>query len=63
MSEKEVKEFVEKLDAGLKLAEKRMLQEKAARNENVVVYTEGAGIQYIPARQVIADNPVFQTPN
>lgn len=60
MSEKEVKEFMEKLDAGLQLAEKRMLQEKAARNESVVVYTEESGIQHIPARQVIADNAMFQ---
>ena len=60
MSDKEVKDFIEKIDAGLKLAEKRMLQEKALRNENVVVYTEKQGIQHIPARQIIAENVMYQ---
>jgi len=50
MSDKEVKEFMDKLDAGLKLAEERMLQEKSLRGENVVVYIE----QHIPASQIIA---------
>lgn len=54
MSDKEVKEFMDKLDAGLKLAEERMLQEKSLRGENVVVYIEDKGIQHIPASQVIA---------
>ncbi|MBO5250509.1 MAG: ribosome recycling factor [Bacteroidaceae bacterium] len=54
MSDKEVKEFMDKLDAGLKLAEERMLQEKSLRGETVVVYTEDKGIQHIPASQVIA---------
>jgi len=49
-----------KLDAGLKLAEKRMLQEKALRNETVVMYSEKEGIQYIPAKQVISENAMFQ---
>ena len=54
MSDKEVKEFMDKLDAGLKLAEERMLQEKSSRGETVVVYIEDKGIQHIPASQVIA---------
>lgn len=54
MSDKEVKDFIDKLDAGLKLAEERMLQEKSLRGETVVVYTEDKGIQHIPASQVIA---------
>ena len=44
------------IDAGLKLAEERMLQEKALRGENVVIYTEGKGIEHIPASQIIAEN-------
>lgn len=55
MSDKEVKEFMDKLDAGLKLAEERMLQEKSLRGETVVVYTEDKGIQHIPASLVIAN--------
>ena len=60
MSNKEIKDFTQKLDAGLKLAEKRMLQEKASRNEDVVVYTEVDGVHYISAKQVIAENAIFQ---
>ena len=60
MSDKEVKEFIDKLDAGLKLAEKRMLQEKALRDETVVIYSETKGIQRIPAKQVISENTMFQ---
>lgn len=55
MSEKEVKELMNLIDAGLKLAEERMLQEKALRGENVVIYTEGKGIEHIPASQIIAE--------
>ena len=54
MSDKDVKEFIEKLNAGLKLAEKRMLQEKSQRDETIVVYTEEKGIQRISARQIMA---------
>lgn len=60
MSDKEIKEFIEKLDAGLKLAEKQMLQEKALHDETVVVYSEEGGIQHIPAKQIIAENVIFQ---
>ncbi len=59
MSDKEVKEFMNLLDAGLKLAEERMLQEKSLRGENVVIYTEEKGIQHIPASQIIAENTVL----
>ena len=56
MSEKEVKELMNLIDAGLKLAEERMLQEKSLRGEDVVIYTEGKGIEHIPASQIIAEN-------
>lgn len=59
MSDKEVKEFMNLLDAGLKLAEERMLQEKSLRGENIVFYTEEKGIQHIPASQIIAENTVL----
>ncbi|MBE6319116.1 MAG: hypothetical protein E7081_09125 [Bacteroidales bacterium] len=58
MSDKEINEFVDKLDAGLKLAEERMLQEKSLHGENVVIYTEDKGIQHIPASQLIMDNTI-----
>ena len=37
MSNKEIQEFNEKLRRGLDIAEKRMLQEKALRGQDVVV--------------------------
>ncbi len=60
MSNKEVQDFNEKLRQGLELAEKRMLQEKALRNQNVVICDADDNIRYVPAKQVIADNPIFQ---
>ncbi len=60
MLNKEVQDFNEKLRKGLELAEKRMLQEKALRNQNVVICDADDNIRYVPAKQVIADNPIFQ---
>lgn len=60
MSNKEVHELSEKLKHGLELAEKRMLQEKALRGECVVVCDQDNNIQYIPAKQVIDENSIFQ---
>ena len=45
---------------GLEIAEKRMLQEKALRGQDVVVCGTDQIIRRIPAKQVIAENPIFQ---
>lgn len=60
MSDREIKEFSEKLKRGLEIAEKRMLWEKASKGEDVIICDEDNNIQRIPAKQVIADNPIFQ---
>ena len=60
MSENEVLEYSKKLNEGLKLAEKRMLQEKALRNEDIIVSSDGVTIRRIPARQILAENPSLQ---
>ena len=60
MSEKDYLELSRKFDEGLELAEKRMLQEKALRGESVVICDSNNQIKRIPARQIIAENPVFQ---
>ena len=60
MSDKEYKELSKKIDNGLLLAEKRMLQEKALRGESVVVCDRNNNIRRIPAKQVIAENRIFQ---
>lgn len=53
MTEKEILELQDKIDAGLQLAERRMLEEKALHNENVIVQTDDGRIQHIPAKQVL----------
>lgn len=60
MSRKEIEEFSKKLQRGLELAEKRMLQEKALRGEDVIVCGADNQIRRIPAQQIIANNPIFQ---
>mgnify|MGYP006988905471 CR=1 FL=1 len=60
MSNKEIKDFSRKIQQGLELSEKRMLHEKALRGESVVVLDSNDNIKYIPAKQVLAENPVFQ---
>lgn len=42
MSDKEVEEYIKRLDEGLALAEQEMLQDKASRNETIV-YSDGQG--------------------
>ena len=53
MSNKEIKEFTAKLEKGLRIAEKRMLEEKALHNETVVVSNSEGKIEYIPAKEVL----------
>lgn len=60
MSNKEIREFSEKIRLGLQIAEKRMLHEKALHDETVVVCDRDNNIRYIPAKQVIAENVMFQ---
>ena len=55
MSNKEIKDFTRKLEAGLQIAEKRMLEEKAMRGEDIIVSSDGKTIERIPAREVLAD--------
>lgn len=54
MSNREVKNFTRKLETGLKLAERRMLEEKALRDETIVVSSSEGSFQYIPAKEVLA---------
>lgn len=60
MSNKEYLDISQKIDKGLELAEKRMLQEKALRGEFVVVCDKNNNIRRIPAQQVIAEHHIFQ---
>ena len=53
MSDKEVNEQIEKINAGLKLAEERMQKEKSLRDETIVVYIENDGIHRVPVSQIL----------
>lgn len=57
MSEKEILEFSEKIQEGLNLAERRMLEEKALRGQDVIVCNNEGIIQRIPAREALATLP------
>lgn len=59
MSEKEILELQDKIDEGLQLAEKRMLEEKALHDECVIVQNGDGEIQHIPAKQIIASHSQF----
>lgn len=53
MSDKEREELSRKLHYGLALAERKMLEEKALRNENVIQGTPDGKITVVPARKVL----------
>ena len=55
MSNKEVQELAERLRDGLAIAEQRMLEEKALRNQDVIVCDDNDNIQRIPAKELIAE--------
>ena len=48
-----MKDFTHKLEVGLRIAEKRMLEEKALHNETVVVSNAEGKIEYLSAREVL----------
>ena len=55
MSNKEVRDLAERLRDGLAIAEQRMLEEKALRNQDVIVCDDNDNIQRIPAKELIAE--------
>lgn len=55
MSNKEVQELAERLRDGLAVAEQRMLEEKALRNQDVIVCDDNDNIQRIPAKELLAE--------
>ncbi|MBP5541726.1 MAG: ribosome recycling factor [Bacteroidales bacterium] len=53
MSDKDIQEFAETLQYGLSIAERRMLEEKALRGQDIVVCRNDGTIQRIPAKEAI----------
>ena len=60
MSNKEIAEFGEKLQYGLDLAERRMLEEKALHGEAIVVCDADNNIHRIPASEALKKLPAIQ---
>lgn len=53
MSDKDLLEFAEKLHHGLNIAERRMLEEKALRGQDIIVCGNDGAIRRIPAIEAI----------
>lgn len=53
MSNKEVEEYIKRLDEGLALAEKEMLQDKASRNESIIYSDSHGQIRHALATDVL----------
>lgn len=60
MSNKEIHDFAEKLQYGLDLAERRMLEEKALHGEDIVVCADDDTIERVPASEAIKKMPEIQ---
>ena len=60
MSNKEIAEFGEKLQYGLDLAERSMLEEKALHGEDIVVCDADNNIHRIPASEALKNIPAMQ---
>ncbi len=53
MSDKDIQEFAERLQYGLDLAERRMLEEKALHGQDIVVCHTDGTIHRVPAAEAI----------
>ena len=53
MLNKEYLDISQKIDKGLELAEKRMLEEKARNDEDVIVCDDDNIIRHIPAKNFL----------
>ena len=53
MSDKDIMEFSQKRQQGLNLAERRMLEEKALRGQDIIICNDEGIIQRIPAKKAI----------
>ena len=60
MSNKEIQDFAERLNYGLAIAERRMLEEKALHGEDIVVCDDDNNIKRIPASEALKRLPAMQ---
>lgn len=55
MSEREIEDFISKVDAGLAEAQHNMLVEKALHNQCVVIADEQGNVLHIPAKDLLQE--------
>jgi len=60
MSDKDAQLLTEKIQYGLALAERRMLEEKALHGQDIVVCDNDGTIERIPASEAIKKIPAVQ---
>ncbi len=53
MSSSEHNQMIDKIERGLEIAEREMLEEKAKNNEDVIVCGEDNVIRHIPAKNFL----------
>lgn len=53
MSEREIEDFINKVDAGLAEAQHNMLVEKALHNQCVVIADEQGNVLHVPAKELL----------
>lgn len=55
MSERDIENFLSRVDAGLAEAQHNMLVEKALRNQSVVIADEQGKVQYVLAKELLEE--------
>ena len=55
MNEREIEEFLQKVESGLAEAQHNMLVEKALHNRSVVIADKHGNIVHVPAKQLLAE--------
>lgn len=55
MSNNEIENYIATLDKGLEEAERVMLEEKALRNESIVIAEKDGTIKNVPAKEVLTE--------
>ena len=58
MSEREIEDFINKVDAGLAEAQHNMLVEKALHNQCVVIADEQGNVLHVPAKELLSEHLV-----
>ncbi len=53
MSSNEHKQMIDKIERGLEIAEREMLEKKAKNNENVIICGDDNVIRHIPAKNFL----------